>query len=265
MNQPRFSIITITLNDCAGLVQTHASVASQSCTDFEWLVVDGCSGDGTIEYLEEVHHPHCKWVSELDNGLFDAMNKGLERASGQYIIFMNSGDRFAGQDVLARIDILLAKDGQARDLIFGDAYEESADGNLLLKRARSAKWIKYGMFTHHQAMLYSRRAIAGMRYDCSFVVAADYHFTSTLLAKGASTFHVRFPISINERAGWSEKKADTGRRENLAVQRAVLHLGRTRRTANYAVLLGSAVMRMHFRGLYDRLRFRRDVPLNDPR
>jgi putative colanic acid biosynthesis glycosyltransferase len=265
MNQPRFSIITITLNDCAGLVQTHASVAAQSYTDFEWLVIDGGSGDGTTEYLQEVRHPHCKWVSELDNGLFDAMNKGLDRATGHYIIFMNSGDRFAGQDVLARIDVLLARDGQAHDLIFGDAYEESADGKLLLKRARSAKWIKYGMFTHHQAMFYAHRAIAGMRYDCSFVVAADYHFTCTLLAKGASALHVRFPISINERAGWSEKKADTGRRENLAVQRTVLRLGRARRAANYAAFLGSAVMRTHLRGLYDRLRFRRGVSLNDAR
>lgn len=265
MNQPRFSIITITLNDRSGLMQTHASVAAQSSTDFEWLVIDGGSSDGTLEYLRILHQPHCKWVSEPDDGLFDAMNKGLEGATGQYIIFMNSGDRFAARDVLARLDAMVAQDGHARDLIFGDAYEESADGKLLFKRALSVKWIKYGMFTHHQAMLYARRTIAGLRYDCRFVVAADYHFTCTLLATGASALYVGFPISINQRAGLSEKKANAGRRENLAIQKTVLGVGRARRAANYAAFLGSALMRRHLRGLYDRLRFRPGVPLNDAR
>jgi putative colanic acid biosynthesis glycosyltransferase len=265
VSQPRFSIVTITLNDHAGLVQTHASVAAQTCTDFEWLVIDGGSADGTIEYLQQIHHPNRKWISETDNGLYYAMNKGLEQATGQYIIFMNSGDRFAGQDVLACIDALLAKDGQAWDLVFGDAYEEDADGKLLFKRARSVEWIRYGMFTHHQAMLYARRAIAGMRYDCRFAVAADYHFTCRLLAGGGSALHLGFPISINQRTGWSEKKADTGRRENLAIQKAVLRLGLARRAANYAAFLGSALMRTYLRSLYDRIRFRLNIPLNDAR
>lgn len=265
MNEPRFSIVTITLNDRAGFVQTHASVVAQSCTDFEWLVIDGGSADGTTEYLQQVHHPHCKWTSEPDNGLYDAMNKGLERATGQYIIFMNSGDRFADQEVLARIDALLVRNGQDLHLVFGDAYEEAADGKLLLKRARSVEWIKYGMFTHHQAMFYARHAIATMRYDRSFVVAADYHFTCKLLADGGTALRAGFPISINARAGWSEKKADTGRRENLAIQKTVLRLGRARRAANYAAVLGSALMRTHLRGLYDRIRFCQNIPLNGVR
>jgi putative colanic acid biosynthesis glycosyltransferase len=254
---PRFSIVTVSRRDRAGLARTHASVVAQSCTDFEWLVIDGNSADGTIEYLRQVHRQNCHWVSEPDRGLYDAMNKGLEWAKGQYVIFMNSGDRLADPEVLARIDALLAQNGPEWDLLFGDAYEEAADGQLWLKPARPVAGIRYGMFTHHQAMLYARRGIAGRRYNCGFVVAADYHFTCRLLTDGGTSFRLGFPVSINTRSGWSEKKAATGRRENLAIQRDVLQLGAARRAANYAAFLGSGFLRTHLRGLYDRMRFRR--------
>ena len=138
---------------------------------------------------------------------------------------MNSGDKLAGQNVLARIDTLISQSGRDWDLVFGDAYEEAADGKLLLKNARSAEAIKYGMFTHHQAMVYARTAVAGMRYDCRFVIAADYHFTCRLLARGGRCLRANFPFSINKRAGVSEKYAQIGRRENLEIQKQVLGLG----------------------------------------
>jgi len=261
MSEPRFSIITITLNDHAGLVRTRASVAAQRCTDFEWLVIDGGSSDGTLEYLRQIRHPNCKWISEPDGGLYDAMNKGLSWATGQYVIFMNSGDRLARPDVLPRIANALEEHGQDWDLVFGDSLEETDRGGLLLKKARGVGFVKYGMFTHHQAMLYARRAIADLRYDCGFVIAADYDLTCRLLARGGSDLRLRFPISINKRAGLSERNAGTGRRENLAIQKRVLRLGRVRRAANYAVLLGSALMRAHLRRLYDCIRFRQDPAL----
>jgi putative colanic acid biosynthesis glycosyltransferase len=263
MTEQRFSIVTVTLNDSAGLAETHASVAAQTCADFEWLVIDGASSDGTIEYLRQLKHPMCKWISEVDGGLYDAMNKGLARATGHYIIFMNSGDRFASADVLSRIAGVLEEHEQDWDLLFGDALEETARGNLLLKRARAVNFVTYGMFTHHQAMLYSRRATVGMRYDCQYFIAGDYDFTCRLLAKGGTSFPLGFPVSINKRSGLSEKSADIGRRENLAIQKAVLQLGLARRAANYAAFLGSALMRTHLRGLYDRIRFRQNVALSD--
>ena len=262
MMEPRFSIITIAMNDRAGLAETHERVAAQTCGDFEWLVIDGASSDGTLGYLRQLTQPNCKWISEPDGGLYDAMNKGLDRATGQYVIFMNSGDRFAGADVLSRIANVLDKRGQDRDLLFGDALEETARGALLLKRARSASHVTYGMFTHHQAMLYARRALAGMRYDSTYVIAGDYDFTCRLLARGSSSLYLGFPVSINKRAGLSEKKAGIGRRENLSIQKTVLKLGLARRATNYAAFLGSSFMRTHVRGLYDLIRFRQDIPVN---
>ena len=265
MSQPRFSIVTITLNDRHSLVDTHASIVAQTCADYEWLVVDGGSADGTVGYLQQVCHPSCKWISESDNGLYDAMNKGLERATGEYVIFMNSGDKFAGANILSRIASVLDENGRDWDLLFGDALEENPGGDLLLKRARPASFVTYGMFTHHQAMLYARRAIACMRYDSKYVIAGDYDFTCRLLARGGRSFRLGFPVSINKRAGLSEKKACIGRRENLAIQKAVLRLGPVRRTANYGAFLASGFLRTHARGLYDRIRFRHHSPLADTR
>lgn len=265
MSQARFSIVTITLNDLKGLVDTYASVAAQTCRDFEWLVVDGGSADGTVEYMQQIYHPKCKWISELDNGLYDAMNKGLERATGDYVIFMNSGDKFAGTNVLSRIASVLDEDGRNWDLVYGDALEIETGGNVLLKRARPTRFVNYGMFTHHQAILYARRAIGCMRYDSRYVIAGDYDFTCRLLAQGGSSLRLGFPVSINKRAGLSEKKAIIGRRENLTIQKAVLRLGLIRRAANYLAFLSSGFLRTHMRGLYDRLRFRHHAPLTDPR
>jgi putative colanic acid biosynthesis glycosyltransferase len=263
MKQARFTVITIALNDLAGLVETTNSVKAQVFSDFEWIIVDGGSTDGTLEYLKHLDHPNCRWASEQDKGLFDAMNKGLDRATGQYVIFMNSGDRFADGNILARVDASITQNGLDAELIFGDAFEETAGGELLLKLARSARAINRGMFTHHQAMFYARKAVGDMRYDCRFRVAADYHFTCCLLARDARSLRVRFPICVFRRAGNSGNYAGIGRRENLAIQKDVLGLGPLRRTYNHASFLVSAFMRTHMRGFYDRIRFRQVTPRYD--
>ena len=95
-----FSIITVTRNNLPGLKRTHDSLKIQICHDFEWVVVDGASTDGTPDYLRTTG---AIWVSEPDSGLYDAMNKGLGNAVGDYIVFMNAGDLFAAPDVLDKI------------------------------------------------------------------------------------------------------------------------------------------------------------------
>ena len=255
MRKHQFSVITIAKNNLPGLIETKASTEAQSCRDFQWIIIDGGSSDGTRELLRLLDRPNLIWVSEPDRGLYDAMNKGLNLATGRYVIFMNSGDRFSSKDVLKRIDRLIAQEG-APDFIFGDAFEENAKGQLLLKPARPLREIRRGMFTHHQAMIYARNSIGETRYDLRFRVAADYHFTCRVLGNGIRALRAEFPISVNKRAGFSEKNARIGRQENIAIQREVLRVGRIRRTLNYASFLASATLRSHTRGLYDRIRFR---------
>jgi glycosyltransferase involved in cell wall biosynthesis len=104
LDAPRFSIITISRNDLAGLQVAAQSIATQTCQDFEWIVSDGASTDGSLEWLQSLDLPYLNFISEPDNGIQDAYNKGIARATGDILVFINSGDMFAGPTSLAIVD-----------------------------------------------------------------------------------------------------------------------------------------------------------------
>ena len=99
----KISVITINFNNCAGLQKTIESVVAQTYIDYEWIVVDGGSTDGSRELIEEYTNRFSYWVSEPDKGVYNAMNKGIKVAQGDYVIFMNSGDCFADSNVLQNV------------------------------------------------------------------------------------------------------------------------------------------------------------------
>lgn len=104
------SVITINLNNLEGLRKTIESVISQTWQDFEWIIIDGGSSDGSKELIEENEAHISFWCSEPDNGIFNAMNKGVAMASGTYCIFMNSGDTFHGNKTIEEVIGLLHED-----------------------------------------------------------------------------------------------------------------------------------------------------------
>lgn len=105
----KLSIITVTYNNREGLESTVNSIARQSYQDFEWIVIDGGSSDGSIDVIKtsvaklEEANVSCSWVSERDTGIYNAMNKGIRKAQGEYIMFLNSGDCLIDEDVLSRV------------------------------------------------------------------------------------------------------------------------------------------------------------------
>ena len=125
----KLSVITINYNDKDGLLRTAKSVVEQTFKDYEWLVIDGGSTDGSQEIMGQFS-AHIAWgVSEPDGGIYEAMNKGLAKASGDYVQFLNSGDSFIDRDVLERVfaDNLLA------DVNYGDQWCV-LDGSIIEKR-----------------------------------------------------------------------------------------------------------------------------------
>src|SRR5574344_467282 len=96
----RFSIITVNYNDAEGLKKTFDSVKSQSFTDYEHIVIDGGSSDGSVDIIREVSDELSFWQSKADRGTYDAMNIGLKMAKGEYVNFMNSGDIFHSSEIL---------------------------------------------------------------------------------------------------------------------------------------------------------------------
>ena len=183
ITRPRLAIVTVTLNDLGGLLATRASLRRQTCRDFEWLVADGGSDDGTAAWLR-AHAGEVSWSrSGPDLGVYDAMNRCLDRVRAETVMFLNAGDTLAGDGALAAILGLMAETGA--DFLYADALERGYSGALGLKPARSHRLAPLGMFTHHQAMVYRMSAIGGLRYDLSYPIGADYDFTLAVLAAGA--------------------------------------------------------------------------------
>ncbi|WDF47292.1 glycosyltransferase family 2 protein [Chryseobacterium sp. KACC 21268] len=116
----KISIITVAYNNRFGLEETIKSVTTQDFKDFEFIVIDGNSNDGSKELLENYSAQIDYWVSEPDKGIYNAMNKGIRKASGEYLIFMNSGDRFSAPDILSKI----IPHFNGEDIVYGNAYYE---------------------------------------------------------------------------------------------------------------------------------------------
>ena len=131
-----FSVITINYNNREGLRNTIKSVVGQTYKDFEYIVIDGGSIDGSKELLEENASSVTYWISEKDNGIYHAMNKGVARASGTYCVFMNSGDFFCSKDVLERVAALGFKDDiMSQKTVYDDATAAEADYTLTEDKA----------------------------------------------------------------------------------------------------------------------------------
>lgn len=117
-NPPLISIITIVYNDLQGLKKTVRSVLDQKYANIEYIVIDGASNDGSAEYIKEMASSFSFSISEKDNGIADAFNKGVKRSNGEWILFLNSADYFYTEDCLAKIAVILGKENE-RDVVFG--------------------------------------------------------------------------------------------------------------------------------------------------
>ena len=243
MSPPLLSLVTVVRNDVAGLARTRDSVSRQRFRDFEWIVVDGDSEDGSREFLE-AHRAEIAWGrSAPDDGLYDAMNIGLAATRGAYVVFLNAGDTLAATDTLAVFARALAAAGWP-DFCYGDSWEGAGAG-LLYKPARSHRLAWYGMFTHHQAMLYLRSALCGLAFDPGYRIGADYAFTLQALERSRRILHVPRPFCIFAGGGRSQRDAAAGRRDQVRIRGDILNHGFVLRHAVcFVQLLAAAIRKM---------------------
>ncbi len=252
-----FSIVTITLNNREGLEKTGLSLEDQEYDGFEWIIIDGRSTDGTPEDFEN-YQAHI--VSEDDDGIYDAMNKGISIATGDYILFLNAGDTLAQTQTLKKIKdaVWLSKP----DFIYGDSWEFSNE-RTWYKTARSHTKIDKGMFTHHQAMFYRRELIGDLRYDTSYKISADYDFTLQFLNKAATCLYLPTPICTFEGGGISQRNVRRGRKEQFAIRQKHKVLTMPRNMMIYATQMASWGFRSCAPGVYWKLR-QASVPHAEP-
>ena len=193
---PLFSIITVTWNAASVIAPTIESVQRQTSTDYEYLVIDGASTDDTLAIVRSASIASLRVFSEPDKGLYDAMNKGLARARGKYVVFLNAGDAFADDTVLARLALLTADNP---GVIYGQTQLVDAQRAVVGKRHLTApkrltadSFLK-GMVVCHQAFV-ARRDLAP-QYDLRYRLSADYDWCIKVLEKSqANAYAGREPI-----------------------------------------------------------------------
>ena len=182
--KPLFSIITITYNAAETIETTFRSVVGQSFTDYEYIVVDGDSKDGTVDFLRSRKDCLAVFISEPDKGLYDAMNKGILMATGNVVGFLNSDDLFIDKKVAE--DIVSAFDTNT-DAIYANLYfVQSTDVNQIVRIWKGSPYVsfKYGWCPAHPTF-YVRREIYQQYggFDLSFDVSADFELMLRLIEK----------------------------------------------------------------------------------
>src|SRR4051812_18790571 len=171
----KISIITVNYNQRAGLEKTIDSVLAQSWPDLEYLVIDGGSSDGSADVVRANRDRIAYWVSEKDTGLYDAMNKGVQAAQGDWILFMNSDDIFVDDRVVADV---FSHDHQDADLVYGDVRRRYEDyGAARIFPAEPPNVLPWRMNCSHQS-LFTRRPLL-LAHPFGSGISSDYEFLLT--------------------------------------------------------------------------------------
>ena len=205
---PKLTIVTVTFNDLAGLVRTRESVLACGLGDWEHVVVDGGSTDGTVDYLRGLH-VGLRWTSERDKGPYDAMNKGSMAASGEWTLFLNSGDTLASADTLGLL--VRTADRVDADLIYGNHFYRGKlrrarrleDLHVMLQRGDTKGWLRG--HPCHQAVIARTSLLMSMPFDLSYRIAADFHWMERVRRQGGSSCLIDAPICIYQPGGLSAR------------------------------------------------------------
>ena len=219
------SIITINRNNAAGLEKTMRSVVSQMGGDFEYVVIDGASTDGSVEVIRSFEASlgeRLKWISEPDKGIYNAMNKGIRMASGAYLQFLNSGDCLCADDVTERMLGALKENG-IPSILYGNMLKDMPDGRILRDRCFAGKDITFlgfyrGALNHSPA--YIRKALFeeyGL-YDENLRIVSDWKWFLQVIILGKETpVYVDMDVTLFDMNGISETNKTLGKTERERV------------------------------------------------
>lgn len=209
--RPTFSIITVVFNGLELLQGTLDSVMMQTYTNYEYIVIDGGSTDGTLDLIRSNEHQITTWISEKDKGIYDAMNKAFGLAQGDFLLFLNCGDRLFDAKVLANIAIQITEE---TDVLYGETMlvneqrqhfgTRSALTPQRLPRRLTWQSMRFGMVVCHQAFLV-RRELPPPQYILRNL-AADIDWVINCLKNSRKTVHTNIIIAEYLMGGVSKKK-----------------------------------------------------------
>ena len=197
-NGTKFSIITIGFNDKVGLEKTIGSVVNQEYPNVEYIVIDGASTDGSKELLEENSSKINYWVSEPDKGIYDAMNKGIKHATGDYVLFLNSGDLFLHSQTLSVIATVVGARPNI-DVFHGKCVYTDFDNQFTMETPEVWFNLKTALVSAlpHQSTYYKRSGFStNGNFDASYKILGDQAWNVAGLKKGLKFHYVNCHTSI---------------------------------------------------------------------
>ena len=175
MKSIKFSIVTIVLNDPSGIMETMVSVTGQLYSNYEHLIIDGGSSDPTLEVVQSLKTPRTIIKSERDNGIYDAMNKGVALSRGDFIIFMNAGDSFYDEKVLLQLSNIVKDD---KSIYFG-SYFNKTKKKIIKSSTKGLEFLSELSFNHQSAI--NPRTIFNLRvFSTKFKILGDLEFYKDL-------------------------------------------------------------------------------------
>ncbi len=222
MNDICFSIVTVTYNARDRIADTINSVINQTCVDYEYIVKDGGSTDGTVEYTEKL----CKQFetkkikysvfSNPDSGIYDAMNQALEHCAGTWVIFMNAGDMFAKDNVLQ--SLLLDDRAKNYSCVYGNTINVKS-GVKYIKKGYSMEHIFYRVPFIHQAAFIKLDIMNKYHFNSQYRIAADYDLYVRMFNDGCTFLYKNFNVAIFDMEGVSQTHPEESQQEVLEIQR----------------------------------------------
>lgn len=213
------SIITVNLNNHRGLQKTMNSILSQTSKNYEWIVIDGGSTDGSKELIEQNAEYITYWVSEPDRGIYHAMNKGIKVAKGEYLLFLNSGDYLASNTILTDV----FKNITGEDIVYG-YLKKSTDGKIvdcLSKEGISLLDLWHNIIPHQSSFFKSSLFDRFGLYDETLHIVADWVFyTNAIMYGNCSVKFLPIVISVYEGGGVSSNPQEC-KKETLMVKNRI--------------------------------------------
>ncbi len=196
-----FSIIVVSLNTKHEFNKTFKSIGNQNFKNYEIIIVDGYSTDGTISILKKIKKKNTKILIEKDKGIYDAMNKGIGLSKGKWIIFLNSGDVFCERNILKKIS---KKKIETQDILFGNTIVSNNNFKYLL-RAKHFNNNTFLMPFCHQSVLVKSELIKKMKFSLKYKIASDFNFFLKCFNKKKKFCKLDFSISKISSEGLSDK------------------------------------------------------------
>lgn len=212
---PFFSILVVCLNPGEKLEKTLQSILKQSFTDYEVIIKDGLSTDGSVSYAEKMQKDNIHILQKKDTGIYDAMNQALEAATGRYVYYLNCGDLFYDNTVLEKMAEFIRQQSLGAGIFYGNIYERLT-AQIVYSNPKMDAFGCYRNVPCHQACFYERKLLLKHPFDTSYLVRADYEqflwcFFTKEVTGGVPFYYKEILIADYEGGGFSENKENKRR------------------------------------------------------